>query len=290
MKNWLIFIIACALVIGLRPRLGLYNSLLLCGPLVAMILFVVGWTKAKCSLWGYIGLLHGRVTEFVKNTAKNYNSVKWYMQPKYWLIGLFVIYQIVHILIACLYGGASLDLIVIGCSWFLILVPFLLRGYRAAFYVLLAISLAGLVYGLSWQVSYRPLLSLAAALWGLLWMYLIILCLRIERLRNKLSHRKMPILKDVLVSCGVAVCLCAVIIIHGSIGLEKAKRGKYADCMRFMTMRIETSKRATYCECYKDNIFKKSPEHWKEVADACKVQVGIEDPEAGYFEWKNNKN
>ncbi len=195
-----------------------------------------------------------------------------------------------HVLIAYLYGGFSLDLIVIGCGWFLILVPFLLRGYRTAFYVLLAISFAGLVCGLSWQISYRPLLSLAACLWGLVWMYLIILCLRIERLRNKLSHRKMPILKDVLTSCGIVLCLFVVIIIHGSISLEKAKRGQYADCMRFMTMRIETSKRAAYCECYKDNIFKKSPKQWKEVADACKAKVGIDDPEAGYFEWKNNKN
>ncbi len=40
MKTWLIFIIACALVIGLCPRFGLYNSVLLCGPLVAMVLFL----------------------------------------------------------------------------------------------------------------------------------------------------------------------------------------------------------------------------------------------------------
>lgn len=296
MKNKLIneaiFVIACALVIGLRPRFGLYNSVLLCGPLVAMVLFVIAWLKAKCSLLSYISLLHGRVTDFVTNTAKNYNSVKWYLLPKYWLVGLFAVYQIVHILLASLYGwGVDLpDSVVVSWSWFLILFPFLLCGYRTAFYVLLAISFAWLVYGLSWQFSYRPLLSCAACLWGMAWMYLIILCLRIERLRNKLSWHRKPILKDILTSCGIALCLFVVIIIHGSISLEKAKRGKYADCMRFMTMRIETSKRAAYCECYKDNIFKKSPEYWKEVADACKAQVGIDDPEAGYFKWKKNKN
>lgn len=292
MKNTIIhgifFIVVCLLFIGLQAQFGFYNSILFCGPLIALTLFANGWVKAKGSLWGYIRLLHKRITYFITNTAVNYNSTKWYRLPKYWLVMATILWLSGQIFINVNYGFGDFSFGFVTCGFFVVLLPFLLRGYRSAFYMLL-LPLGFVSYGIINRAQYLPWHCGAAFVWVLAWAYLIFLCIRIERQKDKLHPHKKPIVQDTIISLGLLAGIVVAFVVCFISERRATKQVLYSDCMKHMTAHIEAAQQNPFCECFCDNMYETqsayiNSEKWHQIVNLCKLNLAIKDPQAGCFE------
>jgi len=155
----------------------------------------------------------------VEHYAKNYESLKWYQMPKWWiylwaifstLLGMFLFAEESE------FPGISLAIIGVGVV-FLPFVPFIKRGYVFPFILLMLFK--------AWDMALTlpdPKMSstgiISTIMFGIIWMGLCITNIRIELYRYEKLGVKKRFWKDLMIALGIFAVGFAVFILAVLLG------------------------------------------------------------------------
>ena len=147
--------------------------------------------------------------------AENYDSLKWYRMPKYWIY----LWAILGTLLGTFLFAAKSEIIgvslVVGLM-FLPFVPFIIRGYVFPFVLLMLFK--------AWSIAMIPLGTPAYAIMpelmlGIVWMGLCITSIRIEIRRYKKFNVKKRLWRDMFVALGIFAVGFAILTLAVSQGI-----------------------------------------------------------------------
>ena len=198
----------------------------------------------------------------IEKYAKNYDSIKWYKSPRYWILLWAIAAVIFGSFIMHNHSNADATISAIfSIVVFVSFAPFIIKGYLFPFILLIIYKSVDAAF----MIGQNSHLFLSIFIFWAIWVGICIACIRIEILRNKIYKVKRRFWKDFLYSItifivGLLITITSFFVMDNENISRISTDNFYSECYGTMLSHVKTSedkmKMTKFCACFADFMSK----------------------------------